>query len=338
MKSGRRTGLPRLADVAERAGVAKITASRVLRQAGPVAPETRIRVERAMRELGYIPNTVASNLASNRTRVIAAITPGFASPLIRDLFQGLSDVVHTEGYHILFGVAGFREGEEDALIRAFLARRPDALVLSRTGHSAATRRLLRAAGIPVVEVGQLAKKPVDMAVGFSNEDAAQALVRYMIERGYRDIAMISELQQENDRALPRRRGYERALVESGLRFEPRRLIESHTDLAAAAHALLQLVGERSWPDAIFCGDDVLALGSLFECQRQGLGVPHDIAIAGFGDLDFASQACPPITTVRVDRVGMGRMAGEMLLQALHGARPAARSIDVGFALVPRESA
>jgi LacI family gluconate utilization system Gnt-I transcriptional repressor len=334
---GRRTGLPRLADVADRAGVAKITASRVLRQAGPVAAETRARVERAMHELGYIPNIIASNLASNRTGVIAAITPGFASPLIRDLFQGLSDVVHPEGYHILFGVAGYGQGEEDALVRALLARRPDALVLSRTRHSPATTSLLRKSGIPIVEVGQLTRRPIDMAVGFSNRAAAREVVRHMIERGYRRVAMISELQEESGRAMARRRGYADALAKAGLSFDPALLVEVRTELAEGARAIRRLRETSPAPDAVFCSDDLLALGALFECQHQRWRVPEDIAIAGFGDLEYAEQACPSITTVKVDRTGMGRLAGEMLLSALRGNPPAIRSVDIEFTLIPRDS-
>ena len=270
--------MPRLADVADRAGVAKITASRVLRQAGPVAAETRARVEQAMRDLGYIPNIVASNLSSNRTRIVAAITPGFASPLIRDLFQGLSDVVHAQGYHLLFGIAGHRLREEEALVRTILARRPDALVLSRTEHTASTRQILRNAAIPVVEIGQLASQPVDMAVGFSNRAAARAIVQHMIDRGYRRIAMMSERNEESPRSMLRQQGYTDALNAAGLTRDPALLIESSTELAAAAQALRALLQRDPTPDAVFCGDDLFALGALFECQHQGLGVPQDIAI------------------------------------------------------------
>ncbi len=332
----RGTGLPRLADVAERAGVSKMTASRVLREAGPVAPATRARVERAMRELGYIPNIIASNLASNRTGMIAAMTPGFASPLIHDLFHGLSGAVHAQGYHLLFGVTEAGEGE-DALIRAFLARRPDALVLTHASHAAATRRLLRAAAIPIVEAGQLAEKPIDMTVGFDNEEAACALTRHLIASGYRRIAMISEQQDARGRARARRSGYVRALREADLAFDPALLITSALRHADAALALRRLLQRSPPPDAVFCSDDLLALGALFECQRQGWRVPDRVAIAGFGDLEFAAQACPAITTVRVDRVGMGRRAGMMLLSALQGARPTPRSVDVGFTVVARAS-
>jgi len=290
-----------------------------------------------MRDLGYIPNIVASNLSSNRTRIIAAITPGFASPLIRDLFQGLSDVVHAQGYHLLFGVADHSVGEEEALVRAILARRADALVLSRTRHTASTRQILRNAAIPVVEVGQLASQPIDMTVGFSNRAAARAIVQHMIDRGYRRIAMMSEHQEENPRSIVRRQGYADALAAAGLTPDPALLIESSTDLGAAAQALRALRRQKRAPDAVFCGDDLLALGALFECQRQGWHVPRDIAVAGFGDLEYAAQACPSITTIHVDRISMGRSAGEMLLLALGGARPGRRSLDIGFSLIPRAS-
>ncbi len=223
------------------------------------------------------------------------------------------------------------------LIRALLARRPDALVLSRTVHSAATRALLRTATVPIVEVGQLARTPIDMTVGFSNRAAARAVVRHLVARGYRRIAMMSEFQDESGRAMARRKGYGDALAEAGLAMDPGLLVEARTDLGEGARAMLHLRTLDPPPDAVFCSDDLLALGALFECHRRGWRVPADIAIAGFGDLEYAAQACPAITTVHVDRPGMGRQTGEMLLQALGSVRPVTRSIDIGFTLIQRES-
>lgn len=331
------TGRPRLADVAEHAGVAKITASRVLRGLGSVAAPTRARVEKAMRELGYIPNAVASNLASNRTGVIAVIGPGFSSPLIRDLFQGLSEVMRAEGYQIMLGMTGTVRDEEEALIRAFLARRVDALVLTNPRHTAPAWRLLRAAGIPVVEVGELAARPVSMTVGFSNQAASRAVVRHLVSSGRRRIAMISEEHDERNRAHQRQAGYRAALHEAGLDADPALLVEAPLSLAGAASAARRLFAVARLPDAVFCSDDVLALGVLFECMRQGWQVPRQLAIAGFGDLDIAAEAITPLTSLRVERVEMGRRAGAMLLAALRGDALAERHHDMGFAVIARAS-
>ena len=333
----RGSGRPTLADVAVRAGVAKITASRVLRGLGTVAAETRARVEQAMNELGYIPNVIASNLASNRTGVIAIIGPGFSSPLLRDLFQGLSEVMRTEGYQIMLGMTGASSGEEEALIRTFLARRADALVLTNSRHSARALQLLKTVDVPVVEVGELAVRPVGMTVGFSNRAAAHAIVRHLIHVGRKRIAMISEPQDERSRASERRAGYVAALREAGLKADPALLVEARLGLAAAADAIRQLLDISEPPDAVFCSDDVLALGVLFECLRQGWQVPRQLAIAGFGDLEIAAEAIIPLTSLRVERVAMGRRAGAMLLAALRGDTPGTEREDVGFAVIARAS-
>lgn len=163
------------------------------------------------------------------------------------------------------------------------------------------------------------------------------MVRHLVARGYRRIAMMSEFQEESGRAMARRQGYADALAEAGLAIDPRLLVEARTDLGEGARALVRLRAIDPPPDAVFCSDDLLALGALFECHRRGWGVPADIAIAGFGDLEFAAQACPAITTVHVDRAAMGRQTGEMLLASLLGVRSAAHSVDIGFTLIRRDS-
>ena len=149
--------------------------------------------------------------------------------------------------------------------------------------------------------------------------------------------MISEPQNERRRASERRAGYAAALREAGLRFDPALLVEARLSLAAAAGAIRQLCAISEPPDAVFCSDDLLALGVLFESLRQGWQVPRQLAIAGFGDLEIAAEAIVPLTSLRVERVAIGRRAGAMLLAALRGDTSGVEREDVGFDVIARTS-
>jgi LacI family gluconate utilization system Gnt-I transcriptional repressor len=333
--------LPRralLRDVALRAGVSAMTVTRTLRQPGKVSDATRARVEAAVRALGYTPDLNARGLASRRSGLVAAIVPLLTNSLIAEIVQGLSDALAEHDYQLLIGASGFDAKAEEALVREFLSRRVDALYLTGTQRTPAAIRLLRAAGLPVVEGGNLHRRPLDMEVGYSNVNAAMEITRHVLSRYDGPIGYIGAFPRDNDRARDRRLGFEAACAAAKRRVDLRHCIETRLDLVAGAEAMARLIQTKPRPRAVFCSADALAAGALFECQRRGIAVPRAMAIAGFDDLDIASQTLPAITTVRVPRYEIGRHAGMMLCDRLAGRRVASRVFDVGYRLVERDSA
>jgi len=324
--------------VARIAGVAPITVSRALRTPNLVAKATRDRIQLAIEATGYIPNLVAGSLSSNRTQLIAAIIPTLRGSMATQILEEMSAVLHGHGYHLLVGSSGFSIDEEEALVAAFLARRADALYLTGQTHSTRTRKLLKHAGIPVVEVATLPRRPIDTAVGFSNESAGYKMTSWLIAQGYRRIAFFSTETKHNDRQTERLAGYRRALHEAGHRYNPAMVAEMPIDLECSKENLLALLQREPGVDALFCGSDVLALGALLECERQGIRVPDQLAIAGFDDLDMARHVTPALTTVRIPSREIGHGAAEMLLARLMGRRVSPRIVDLGFEIVPRQSA
>ena len=329
---------PRLADVASAAGVSTMTVVRVLRDPAKVAAATRARVEQVIRETGYTPDLIARGLASNRSGLIAALIPVLTNSLIAEIMQGLTDALVPQGLHLLLGASGFSIAEEEALVRAFLSRRVDGIYLSGVEHSGATVQMLRRAGIPVVEGGNMTATPIDMLVGFSNVDAARAITRYLIDRRYPTIGYIGAFPQDNDRARDRREGYERAMRAARRWVEADLCVETTLDVDAGARAMATLLDRRPNVRAVFCSADALAVGALYECQRRGLAIPSDVAIAGFDDIPIAGQVVPALTTIRVPRYEIGQRAGNMLCDRLAGRAPRRRIVDTGFEIVPRESA
>jgi LacI family gluconate utilization system Gnt-I transcriptional repressor len=198
--------------------------------------------------------------------------------------------------------------------------------------------MLRRAGIPCIEGGSLVRKPIDMAVGYSNRGAAAAVTHYLIDRGYRPIGYIGAWPRDNDRARDRRRGFADACRAARIAVDDDLCVETALDLNAGARAMATLVERRPDVRAVFCSADTLAVGAMLELQRRGVAIPGDVAIAGFDDLDIAAQMVPALTTLRVPRYALGKRAGEMILARVAGERVDARVADVGYELVPRASA
>ena len=294
---------PALLDVAQAAGVSTMTVVRVLRDPDKVAAETRARVERVLRETGYTPDLVARGLASQ------SLGPGRRHHSRADQ---LADRRDHAGPHRRARAGGAAPAdrrqrilgrEEEVLVRAFLSRRVDAIYLTGVIHTGADRAHARAT--PASRSSRAAispTTPIDMVVGYSNVDAARAVTRHLLERGYWPIGYIGAFPEDNDRARDRRRGYESALRTARRRVDASLCVETTLDLDAGAHAMATLLDAASRDvRAVFCSADAIAVGALFECQRRGLAIPGRIAIAGFDDIPIAGQVVPALTTLRVPR-------------------------------------
>ncbi len=328
---------PRLRDVAARAGVSTTTVVRVMRDPTKVAQPTRERVEAILTETAYTPDLLARGLALNRTDVVAAIVPLLTNSLVAEVVHGLSTTLEAAGIHLLLGPSGFSAAREEALVRAFLSRRVDALFLTGTTHTAATRAMLTAARIPVIEGGNLPSSPIDMAVGFSNHEAALVATRHLIARGYDPIGYLGAPSADNDRAADRRRGFHDAMRAGGRKVDPALVMETDLDMASGAQAMNALLDTRAGLRALLCSADALAAGALFACQKRGVRVPDQVALAGFDDIEIARLVTPALTTIRVPRLDIGRFAGELMLARFAGGASQKRVIDTGFELVVRES-
>lgn len=328
-----------MADVAALAGVTKMTVSRVLQHPDKVNAETRARVARAMSEVGYIRNRLAGSLTAGRSRLVAAIVPTLRHSLFADTLEGLSDVLREAGLDLIVASSLYRSDVEESQIRAMLERRPDALVLTGLTHTAEARALLAGTGIPVVETWESCDEPIDMAVGFSNRDAARAMTAMLARRGYRRIAFVNGPSEMNERARHRAEGYGEAMAQAGLAPLP---IEVVTEDGAirpetGARALATLLAGTPRPDAIFFTSDVYAVGAIIACRELGLGVPDDLGIAGFHDLDMGRVVTPRLTTVHVPALEIGRQVGAAILARMSGQSEALKRYDLAFEIIERES-
>ena len=314
-----------MSDVAARIGVSKMTVSRALRRDGSSVRSTsedlRQRILQACKEMGYVVDQNARTFASKRSGFVAALIPMLNNSNFSDTAQGLTAAVEVSGLQVLLGYTSYDVPTEEKLLRAMLARRPEGVVLTGGSHTPAARALLRAAGVPIVETWDLLTDPIEHTVGFSNADAVAQLVQRLHAKGYRRIAFLGGTPESDARGADRRRGFEQAMHKLGL--DARRALtigQAPVSMDHGAQGIVQLM--RRWPDvdAVVCVSDHAAFGALMECQRQGWAVPGKLAIAGFGGFEVGAACHPQITTVAVDCVGIGRIAGEVLLRAIAAAR------------------
>ncbi|SFX26144.1 transcriptional regulator, LacI family [Azotobacter vinelandii] len=329
-----------LKEVADAAGVGEITASRALRTPDMVSPRLRKRVLAAVERLGYVANRVASGLASGSSRVVPVLIPTLAHTVYVPFLRGVHDELDRHGHEVLLATTEYDQDSEARLVSTLLGWFPAGLLLAGVDHLPATRLRLQqaaAAGMPVVEFMDLAEEPIDMNVGFSHRAVGAAVAAHFAERGYRHIAYAGTLAARDRRSARRAEGFRVELAARGLPDHYELCSEEPFSIGLGGSLLAQLLERYPQVQAVFFANDDLAAGALFEAQRRGLRVPEEIALMGFNDTEIAAAVRPAISSVAVDRHGMGRRAAALLLERLAGREPPQRVIDTGFEIVARAS-
>ncbi|HUG22901.1 LacI family DNA-binding transcriptional regulator [Piscinibacter sp.] len=333
-RSRRGSGAVTLHDVAKLAGVAPITASRAVNTPEQVSEEVRKKVREAIARTGYVPNILAGGLASSRSRLVAAVVPTISGPVFLETVQALTDSLAERGYQLMLGQSGYVGNREDALLGAIIGRRPDGIVLTGIMHSAEGRRRLLASGIPVVETWDLTPTPLDMLVGFSHAEVGRAVAEFLHAKGRRRLAIVNG---DDERARRRQEAFQARALALGLE-EPRAIVvPAPTTLASGRAAMAELMRAPPRVDAVFCSSDLLALGVLTQAQADGIAVPGEVAVVGFGDLAFAADLHPALTTVHINGAAIGRQAAQFIVDRAEGRTVDPRVVDIGFSIVDRQT-
>ncbi|MCB8880052.1 LacI family DNA-binding transcriptional regulator [Acidisoma cellulosilytica] len=331
-----------MTDVAKRAGVSAMTVSRALKADGAVSDKTRLRILKAVDELGYVLDQTAGTLSSKRSGFVAALIPSLNNSNFSDTARGMERALEQSGLQLLLGATDYVQEKEERLAEAMLRRRPEGIIVTGGDHSPKLRRLLQGAGVPVVETWDLPTDPIEHVVGFSNVGAMRALVHRLYQLGYREIGFLGGAGLRDTRGAARRAGYEAAVAELGLPLG--RVIafgEAPISMDHGSIAMTQMMAHWPGVDAVVCVSDLSAFGAMTECQRRGWAVPGQIAIAGFGDFEVARCCHPRLTTVSVDPMGIGMAAGALLWRSIEamraGARLAAEQHPIPYQIIERET-
>lgn len=333
-----RSGVITMFDVAEYAGVSAQTVSRVIGKPEMVAEKTRLRVQEAIRELNYIPNEAARNLASNNSRIVAVVIPTLSSSAFAAQVKGIIDTLEQRGISVVIGNSEYSSDREETIIQSLLERRPLGFILTGLQHTASAAALLRQSQIPVIETWDTDGDPIDKAVGFSNLSAGFDVGAMLIARGARHIAFVGGRAEQDSRANSRFIGLSNAVAEAGLPPVYRVQLQLPMSSLDGVTGLDMVLQNAPMTDAIFFSADTIALPAILECNRRGIRIPDQLAICGFGDYDLAGLVTPALTTVRTKPAEMGDQAARLLLKTLDGTPAAETKIILQHQLIRRGSA
>lgn len=326
-----------LVDVALAAGVSAITVSRVINQPDKVSESLRQQVQKAVDSLGYIPNQYASSLASAKSKVIGVAIPSLSNIVFTDVLRGIYDVLGLAGYKVLLVDTHYSPLEEEKMIRTLLSQAPEGMIITGGDQTKACQNMLQKSRVPIVQIMEMLEQPLDMNIGFSHFQAGYDVVTHLLQQGCSRIGFVGA--RMDPRVQQRMQGYKSALDDAGKLWknfivttpEPSSIMvggELFKSLMANTNGVL---------DAVFCANDDLALGALFESQRMNISVPRDMAICGFNDTEAATYVNPSLTSVYVGRYEMGVKAAEMLVETLNGRPLTNKIVDMGYDIKKRLS-
>lgn len=322
--------------VAEKANVSLKTVSRVVNNEKEIAEETRQRVLDTIQEMGYRPNLVARSLVTQRSNIIGLIVPDVCNPYHAEVARGVQEAAREAGYSLMMASSEESETEELHLLRAMDSQAADAVIVT----SPVTPDVIHAFGKgekPIVCINTRYDHPKVGNVLADHYMGATEAVTHLLKAGHTKIAMLAGMEADPKR-VRRVRAYRDALLKNNLPFDEalvvRGLPRMHEGTEAARHLLTH------HPDitALFCYNDLLALGALRACAELGRRVPQDCVVVGFDDIEYAAITTPSLTTVRVDKRDLGRRAANLALNLLEDTFRGERVIQLPAQLIIRESA
>lgn len=314
-KNGRRTRPVRVEDVARVAGVSPITVSRALSQPKKLREETRRKVAQAIAETGYVVNSLASSLRSGRSHIVTVFVANLENPHFASTTQGIIDAFEGSRFHLMFTQTGYSETLGPDMVSSIRPFRPAGVIVTGIVNSAASRTMLDEFDIPVVEMWAEHDDPIDMLVGFSHQEAGRVMGDHLGGQGRRRVAYGGHA---TGRAARRLEGLREGLAAHGAELGHVEPLEGTGRVSDGIEAVERILAAYPQCDAVFFGTDVLAVGALLGARRLGIDIPGQLAIAGFGDLDFAAHVDPPLTSLQIDGHQLGLEAGRRLLKRLSG--------------------
>ena len=327
--------MPTIYQVAERAGVSLSTVSRVLNGKASVNKVLKERVEKAVKELNYRPNSVARSLANNRTDSVGVLVPELNAPFFGDLMQAVESTLRAADKHVIISVGrNCLETEKDA-VEFLISRNCDALIMHAEALSDEYLLELNQSKLPVALVNRQVEGLPEACTSLDNEKGGYLATRHLLELGHKDIAYISGPTDKCDASL-RLEGHKRALSEAGLPIKPQLIFNGDYSEEDGKIGLLELMARDVPFTALVCANDWMASGAISCARDLGMSLPHDLSVVGFDDVVFAHHVFPRLTTVSNPIAEMAEMSAKYILNKVYGQ---ANNVQLYFepSLVVRES-
>ncbi len=319
----------RLKDIAQQAGVSVMTVSKALRDGPDVSATTKTRVKLLAQQLGYVPDSSAQGLRTRRTKLFGVAIPALTNPIFYGVAAAIEERAQALGYEVLLAQTADIPEREEACIRRFLSRRVDGLFLAPVYRMATEARIyqeLLARRTPTVLLGHAAPF-CNQFTSVEADDllASYAATQHLLKLGHKRIAFFTG-PQAAPWAQERLGGYRRALREAGLDVDDKLVFQAGRTIEEGAKTALQMINESSDATAVQTVNDSVAVGCATELLKQGLSIPQDISVAGFGNILLSEHFRVPLTTVSQPKLRLGEAAVEAMQQLLLGKRPEAKRL------------
>lgn len=305
-----------LRDVSEASGVSEMTVSRVLRNRGDVSDTTRERVLAAAKELGYVPNKIAGALASSRVNLVAVIIPSLSNMVFPEVLTGVNQVLEDTVLQPVVGVTDYLPEKEERVLYEMLSWRPSGVIIAGLEHTEASRAMLEAAGIPVVEIMDTDGKPVDAMVGISHRRAGREMAKAILKAGYSHIGFMGTKMPLDHRARKRFEGFTEVLAKSGVEIEDREFYSGGSALAKGREMTKTMLDRSPDLDFLYYSNDMIGAGGLLYLLDQGIEVPKQIGLAGFNGVELLQGLPRKLATMDACRLEIGRKAAEIIAARL----------------------
>jgi len=324
-------------DVAQEAGVSLMTVSRVVNNKEDVSPATRMKVTEVIEQLNYRPSSIARGLATRRTGTLGVVIPDISNPFFASLVRSAEEEAYAQDYSVFLGNTNEDPNRELAVLQSMEDKLVDGLVLcsSRLDDESLFRILDR---FPTSVLIFRKRNGADVgAITIDDVFGSQSAIEHLLKSGHKNIGLLSGPQVSLS-TYGRLKGYKAALQKAGIEIKDRWIQHCHPvveDGQAVAHNLLENNPEIT---ALFCHNDLIAVGALQACNNLGLDVPDDIAIIGYDDIRLSALVTPKLTTLRIPRYEIGELAMQMLLQQISDDTYQPNEVYLKPELIVRQSA
>lgn len=306
-----------LRDVSQASGVSEMTVSRVLRNRGDVSQNTRDKVLLVAKQLGYVPNKIAGALASQRVNLVAVIIPSLSNMVFPEVMTGISEVLETTDLQPVVGVTDYLPEKEERVLYEMLSWRPSGVIIAGLEHSETSAMMLKASGIPVVEIMDIDGSPVDAMVGISHRRAGREMAVSILKAGYRKIGFLGTKMPLDHRARKRFEGFTEALAKSGVEVTDQEFYSGGSALVKGREMTQELLQRNPNLDFLYFSNDLIGAGGLLYLIEKGISIPNQIGLAGFNGVELLKGLPRQLATMDACRSEIGRKAAEMIVQQVN---------------------
>ena len=304
-------------DIAKAAGVSHATVSRALSDSPLISQGTKARVQSLAREMGYSPNALARGLVTRQTHSVGVVVTTIADPFVAEIVQGVEATAHDRGYTVILCNCGAAPEREIAAVEMLGSKRVDGVIVTSSRVGALYLDHLERIGVPIVLINNHNEQSgrYTFSVTVDNRDGGRLATEHLVQLGHRRIGYITG-PADNSSDLDRLAGYRQTLLDGGIVPDPALVVPGNGRPDGGEQALEPLLSMDEPPTAVFCYNDMTAIGLVHAARRKQLSIPSDLAVVGFDDILFASYLHPSLTTVAQLKVEMGERAMGMMLSLI----------------------